>query len=137
MRVRTHAEFTSPDPTDPDNIFVFGSNSTGEHFGGAARVAFEQFGAKWGHVSGLCGQSYAIATMALRGDDPSFSKLEPQIKTFLSLVKAMPNHLFFLTRIGCGIAGLKDEDVAPLFGPIQPNISYPEKWAEIIQEIYP
>ena len=133
MRIRSHLDGTLPDHTDPDTIFVFGSNATGEHFGGAARVAHELFGAKWGHVSGLCGQSYAISTMSLREEDPEPAPLKGQIKTFLTLVKAMPNHEFFLTRVGCGIAGRRDEDVVKMFGPALPNINYPNIWVPYLE----
>lgn len=48
---------------EPDDIFVFGSNLDGMHMGGAAWVAYEKFGAKWGQGVGIQGQSYAIPTM--------------------------------------------------------------------------
>ena len=38
-------------------IFVFGSNLAGIHGGGAARVAFKQYGAKWGVGEGRTGDS--------------------------------------------------------------------------------
>ena len=47
----------------PGEIFVFGSNLSGMHGGGAARVAYEKFGAVWGQGTGLQGRSYGIPTM--------------------------------------------------------------------------
>ena len=47
----------------PNEIFVFGSNLAGMHGGGAARIAYDRFGAIWGQGVGLQGQSYAIPTM--------------------------------------------------------------------------
>ena len=46
-----------------NEIFVFGSNLAGAHGGGAARLAFERFGAVWGEGVGLHGKTYAIPTM--------------------------------------------------------------------------
>ena len=46
-----------------NEIFVFGSNLAGAHAGGAARLAYERFGAVWGEGVGLHGQTYAIPTM--------------------------------------------------------------------------
>ena len=46
-----------------NEIFVFGSNLAGAHGGGAARFAYERFGAVWGEGMGLHGQTYAIPTM--------------------------------------------------------------------------
>ncbi len=48
---------------DEDEVFVFGSNLAGMHAGGAARVAYERFGAVMGQGVGMQGQSYAIPTM--------------------------------------------------------------------------
>ena len=47
----------------PGEVFVFGSNLSGMHRGGAARVAYEKFGAVWGQGTGLQGRSYGIPTM--------------------------------------------------------------------------
>ena len=38
-----------------NEIFVFGSNLAGAHCGGAARLAYERFGAVWGEGVGLHG----------------------------------------------------------------------------------
>ena len=40
-----------------NEIFVFGSNLAGSHGGGAARLAYERFGAVWGEGFGLHGQT--------------------------------------------------------------------------------
>ena len=136
MKTLTHRDGTSPDWRDSSTVFVFGSNSTGEHMGGAARAAYDWFGAEWGKVEGYTGNAYAIATISLDKMRP-VARLEPQIHRFLEFVDANPDTTFFLTRIGCGIAGFKDEEIAPLFGPeLRPNIDYPEEWVEIIEEYY-
>lgn len=46
-----------------DEVFVFGSNLAGIHGGGAAKVAYQKFGAVMGQGVGIQGQSYAIPTM--------------------------------------------------------------------------
>ena len=46
-----------------NEIFVFGSNLAGSHGGGAARFAYNRFGAVWGLGTGIQGQTYAIPTM--------------------------------------------------------------------------
>ena len=40
-----------------NEIFVFGSNLAGAHGGGAARLAYERFGAVWGEGVGLHGHT--------------------------------------------------------------------------------
>lgn len=46
-----------------NEIFVFGSNLNGYHGGGAARLAMNKWGARWGKGVGIQGQTYAIPTM--------------------------------------------------------------------------
>jgi hypothetical protein len=90
-------------------IFVFGSNTEGFHGGGAARLAM-QWGAAWGQGVGLQGQTYAIPTMF-----DTAAEIKPYVDEFLRFAKAHPEQKFFVTEIGCGIAGFTPEDIAPLF----------------------
>lgn len=98
------------DTLKENEVFVFGSNLQGYHGGGAARVAMEKFGAVWGQGVGIQGQSYAIPTMH-GGTDA----IKPYIDEFIDFAKSHPERTFLVTRIGCGIAGFRDEDIAPLF----------------------
>jgi hypothetical protein len=106
-------------------IFVFGSNIEGQHIGGAARIAHEKFGAIWGVGVGPTGRSYAIPTM--HGD---LGAIKPYVDQFVEYAKNHPLNRFLLTRIGCGIAGFKDEDMAPLFSAVLdiPNVAIPKAW---------
>ena len=93
----------------PNEVFVFGSNEQGLHYGGAAKAALENFGAIMGQGVGLQGKSYAI---------PSMSGLEVMgeyVKQFCDFAKAHPEKRFLVTPIGCGIAGYPIDEVAPLF----------------------
>ena len=91
-------------------IFVFGSNLAGQHGGGAARLAYNQFGAEWGVGVGLTGQTYAIPTM-----HGGVDAIAPYVDEFIEFARQNSNMKFYVTRIGCGIAGFRDEDIAPLF----------------------
>ena len=106
-------------------IFVFGSNLEGEHMRGAARFASEMFGAEWGVGDGPTGQCYAIPTMHGGLED-----IRPYAEKFIAYAKAHPMNRFLLTRVGCGIAGFKDSDMAQLFEDVLdiPNIAYPRQW---------
>ena len=106
-------------------IFVFGSNLAGEHLGGAAKFAYEEFGAEWGVGSGPTGRCYAIPTM--HGD---LESIRPYAEEFIRYAKEHPDNRFLLTRVGCGIAGFKDEEMAGLFEECKdiPNVSIPEAW---------
>ena len=94
----------------PNEIFVFGSNLDGMHDGGAARAAYNKFGAIWGQGVGLQGQSYGIPTM-----HGGVDVIKPYVDEFIDFAKSHPELKFLVTRIGCGIAGFRDEEMAPLF----------------------
>ena len=109
----------------PNEIFVFGSNLAGFHGGGAARIAYEQFGAEWGVGVGPTGQCYAIPTM-----QGGVDTIRPYVDEFVEYAKRHPEQTFLVTRIGCGIAGFIDEQIAPLFSAARdlPNVALPEGW---------
>ena len=106
-------------------IFVFGSNLEGMHMGGAARVAHQEFGAEWGVGDGPTGRCYAIPTM-----HGGLESIRPYAEKFIAYAKEHPMNRFLLTRVGCGIAGFKDSDMAQLFEDALdvPNIAYPRQW---------
>ena len=113
----------------PDEVFVFGSNLEGMHGGGAARVAFKSFGAVMGCGVGLRGQSYAIPTM-----QGGVETIAPYVDQFIAFAKEHPELFFYVTRIGCGIAGFRDKDIAPLFSAAVDveNVCLPETFVKII-----
>ena len=108
-----------------DEIFVFGSNLAGQHHGGAARTAYEKFGAEWGAGDGPTGSCYAIPTM-----HGGIEEIKPYVDKFLQYAKEHPMKRFLVTRVGCGIAGFTDEEMAPLFVDALdiPNIALPSEW---------
>ena len=116
-----------------NEIFVFGSNLQGFHGGGAARTAFDKFGAVWGKGVGLHGQTYAIPTM-----QGGVETIKPYVYEFLLFAKAHKELTFLVTEIGCGIAGFTVEEIAPLFcAAIDENIEnvyLPESFYEKINQ---
>lgn len=115
---------------EPDDIFVFGSNLAGMHLGGAARTAVEKFGAIMGQGVGIQGQSYAIPTM-----QGGVDTIKPYVDQFIDLAREWDQNTFYITRIGCGIAGFRDEEIAPLFRDALSlyNVRLPRRWVEILQ----
>jgi uncharacterized protein (DUF1810 family) len=113
-----------------DEVFVFGSNLHGHHGGGAARVARRNFGAIWGQGVGLQGQSYAIPTM-----QGGAETIKPYVDQFIDFAKDHSEMFFYVTRIGCGIAGFKDSDIAPLFKDAieTANICLPKSFVGILK----
>ena len=110
---------------EPNEIFVFGSNLEGMHGGGAAYIAYRKFGAIMGQGVGLQGQSYGIPTM-----QGGVETIKPYVDEFIDFAKQHQELTFLVTRIGCGIAGFTNEEIAPLFEAAHnvKNIVLPLGW---------
>ena len=137
--IRQHKDGTQP--PDKNMIFVFGSNTQGFHGGGAARAAMDHYGAEWGKGFGLVGKSYAIPTIEVNAEEGSevdrrtmtVKEIKAYVDKFNNYAKAHPDQEFFLTRLGCVIAGHTDKDIAPLFKPALPNCDYPDLWVPFLK----
>ena len=114
-------------------IFVFGSDMFGQHDGGAAQLALERFGAVFGQASGLQGQSYAIPTNGVHLED-----MAKYIDEFIRFADRHPEMTFLVTRIGCGVAGYTDEQIAPLFACAYglPNVFLPATFWKVLSYRY-
>ena len=112
-----------------NEIFVFGSNLAGAHGGGAAWLAYRRFGAVWGEGVGLHGRTYAIPTM-----QGGVDTVKPYVDDFILFSKEHKELTFLVTRIGCGIAGFRNEEIAPLFKDAicVENIILPKEFVENI-----
>ena len=111
-----------------NEVFVFGSNEQGLHYGGAAKAALENFGAIMGQGNGLQGKSYAIPSMGGLG------VMGEYVKEFCEFAKAHPEKRFLVTEIGCGLAGYSISEVAPLFEICRniDNISLPASFWDFL-----
>lgn len=119
---------------EPNEVFVFGSNLGGRHGAGAARLAMN-FGAEWGNPVGLQGMTYAIPTVdASVRNTLSIDEIRPYTDGFIQYALTHPELVFLLTDVGCGIAGLRVDDVAPLFrDALQiPNIRIHHKFMAVL-----
>lgn len=112
-----------------NEIFVFGSNLAGHHGGGAARLAWQRWGAVMGQGTGLAGRTYAIPTM-----HGGVAEIKPYVDDFIAFAGAHPELRFLVTEIGCGIAGFTPDEIAPLFAAAAGlgNVALPARfWAVI------
>lgn len=111
-------------------IFVFGSNRQGRHGKGAALTALKEYGAVYGQAKGRQGNSYAIVTKELRnGYQPvTLEEVKSQIRKFLQYAGEHPDLLFFVTKIGCGLAGFDEEVIKKEFVGAPSNCVLPEGW---------
>ena len=126
----------TPDYIDtllPKQIFVFGSNALGYHTGGASGTARKKFGAVWGQAEGLQGQCYAIPVdygKHVRKD----KEVKEAIERFIAFAKDHPDLFFLVIRVGCGIAGYHDEEIAQFFvGALElKNVSLPKSFVDAL-----
>jgi hypothetical protein len=112
-------------------IFVFGSNLAGRHGKGAALCALKEHGAIYGRGKGLQGNSYAIPTKDAFLDTLPLERIAEYVQEFLLFADSHHEFLFKVTRIGCGLAGYKDEDIAPMFKDAPYNCLLPEGWEKV------
>lgn len=110
-------------------VFVFGSNESGIHGAGAAAFAYKKCGARFGKSYGHYGDSFAIPT---KDKNIEYTLPMDQIKRyvdgFIAYAIGHKKVTFQVTRIGCGLAGLKDAEVAPLFKDAPDNCEFDEAW---------
>ena len=125
MRARRRFMFTPEriESLKPNEVFVFGSNMNGNHYGGAARIAYDHFGASWGVGEGESGMTYAIPTLNHGMEKVTHQQLSGSISRFIAFCEEHPEKEFYLTKIGCGIAGWSIYEVAEIFFETLKNIT--------------
>lgn len=111
-----------------DKIFVFGSNLAGRHGKGAAKTALMEYGATYGVGTGPTGNAYAIPTKDVNLKTLPLSDISLYVLDFIEYAKIHNDRKFLVTRIGCGLAGYKDEDIIPMFSSAPSNCYLPDGW---------
>jgi hypothetical protein len=110
----------------PNEIFVFGSNESGIHGAGAAKLAFDKFGAVWGVGIGHEGKTYAIPTKDRNIKTMHLDVIYGYVKEFIKYAENNSDFIFLVTQIGCGLAGYHPKDIAPMFRYVPDNVILPQ-----------
>lgn len=116
------------------HIFVFASNLAGKHEYGAAKTAYEHFGAMMGSGRGWAGQSYAIPTQNEHFQAMPLHQIEHYIQDFKVYTQNHAKFTYFVTAIGCGKTGFEIKDIAPLFKGISNNVILPIRFKPFLTE---
>lgn len=111
-------------------IFVFGSNLAGRHGKGAALTARLKYGAVQGEGIGPTGDAYAIPTKDKDLNPLPLHIIAYYIGGFVAYATLHPHLKFKVTRVGCGLAGYRDEQIAPFFRVCPDNCELPDGWRE-------
>jgi hypothetical protein len=129
-----HADGTLP-PSSENWIWVFGSNLAGIHGAGAAKVARDKYGATLGIGRGKTGNSYAIPTKGTKIEILRIEEITSHIDDFFNFVDSSPSGKFWITAVGCGLAGFFDFQIASIFNSnivereiIRAELSFPSNW---------
>lgn len=128
-----HEDMTQP--TRPNSVFVFGSNLAGRHGAGSARAALDHYGAELGVYYGPTGAAFAVPTVDTAIEKLPIEVVEMYVRKLIQHSLEHADTVFFVTRIGCGIAGFTDEQIAAIFnrrGLSFPNFDFPIEWKPYI-----
>lgn len=124
---------------EPNQIFVFGSNTQGRHGKGTALLAYKHFGAIYGQARGLQGQSYAICTKDLTKElHPSVfeDNIINQIHELYFYASLHTDKEFLVAyTLASNLNGYIPQGMADMFakaGPIPENIVFSEDFAKLI-----
>ena len=112
-------------------VFVFGSNLAGRHGKGAALSAVREHGARYGLGIGYHGNSYAIPTKDANIKTLPLRDIKFYVDEFLNFAKHHPELTFNVTKIGCGLAGYSEMEIAPLFNDASDNCKLPPGWRSV------
>lgn len=119
------------DVQDGFGTFVFGSNLAGRHGKGAALLARTYRGARTGKGYGPQGTCYALPTKDVDLKILSLKEISKHVSDFLAYAQSRPNEVFQLTRVGCGLTGYRDSEIAPMFYSAPKNIILPGIWRQM------
>lgn len=118
-----------------DTIFVFGSNLAGQHLGGAAAFAVKHYNAEFGVGEGPTGKSYALPTKDEHLNSLPLTDVQWHVEQLLAFGRTQREARFQVTRIGCGLAGFTDEQIAPMFKKTSDNVFLPGRWLSLNRQL--
>lgn len=126
-----HTDGSVPDQQD-SHVLVFGANLAGRHGCGAARLAYDQYGACYGLGQGFYGNSYAIPTKDANLNVCSLDLVRHYVDEFKTFAESHPEYQFWVTRVGCGLAGYTNDQIAPMFAGSPSNCDFPVEWVRYL-----
>lgn len=118
------------------DVFVFGSNAAGIHGAGAAKYAYQKKGARWGKSYGHHGDSFAIPTKDEYLETLPLEHIRQYVQGFLAYAKDHRKLDFYVTCVGCGLAGLHHSQIAPMFLGAPKNCYFDNLWRPYLGEAY-
>jgi len=93
-----------------NEVLVFGSDLQGMFCAGTVYQTLRSLGAELGKGIGPQDRYYAIPTIV-----GGLHNIRPYVLLFINYAMSHPEQVFYVTPVGCGIAGFAPSDIAPLF----------------------
>lgn len=128
-----HKDGTVPPVDEKDWVWVFGSNLSGIHGAGAAFLAKKIYEAQQGVGVGLTGHSYAIPTKDYRIRTMTLEEIRKHVDQFKDFSVSHPEMRFWVTAVGCGLAGYRDADISVMFRGASANCNFPDRWRRYLE----
>ena len=128
--VEFHVDKSKPQKGE---VFVFGSNLAGIHGRGAALEAKRSYGAVMLVGKGRTGHAYALPTKDRELCRLTLQQIRKHVEEFIEYAIAHKDERFFITRVGCGLAGYENREIAPMFGVALSNCNYPQTWKRYLK----
>lgn len=126
-----------------NEMFVFGSNLLGKHGAGAALLAYNNQWTKYGKYFGaefkprgeLKG-SFAIPTKGLHIETLPLEFVQYFVNHFIEYATKFSTLTFYVTEIGCGLAGYTPEQIAPMFKEAVnlENVYLPKRFWDVLNK---
>ena len=102
------------------------------HGAGAAAHALKYEGAVWGQGVGHYGNSFAIPTKDFAIRTLSLITIKVCVGQFIEYATNHPELQFMVTQVGCGLAGFKPEQIAPMFYNAPKNCFFDRAWHDYL-----
>lgn len=132
LKYKYHRDGTIPLPGSGD-IFVMGTNARGAHGAGAALLGRDLYGAETGVARGITGRCYGIVTKDRFIRTNSLVEIRREVAFFVAFTHSHPELNFWVTRIGCGLAGYKDRQIGGFFKGCNTNCNFAYQWRPYIE----
>ncbi len=92
--------------------------------------ARQNHGAIYGQGEGPQGNSYALPTKDKNIKTLPLDEIAHHVRRFIRYAAENPHTEFEVTKIGCGLAGYSEKQIAPLFRDAPENCILPDGWRE-------
>lgn len=95
-------------------------------------MALLKYGAKNGQGIGRQGNSYGIPTKDRNLKVLKTKVIKEYVQDFLEYARENPDEQFQVTQIGCGLAGFKASQIAPMFHGAPENCFFDTEWKDFL-----